>query len=568
MPQQGSTRPASLLPTPMAQRTRRGCWTCKSRHKKCDETQPICRRCSQAGIQCEGYEVRLTWGSTATSTTFSSSGAGSSAAGPVIVGPARGARGARRPRRATTVAKFPPLPSADPDAGPPSSADCEQVLVPHDIRDNVAFTRDSAPDDGTAQKLLEDFVDHGYKTLTGRSGHATLLERGVIPLCGSSAALRHACIAVQASMDPTAARHLTPAYLQVALDYFHRELGEPARLHLDSTLAAGVLVCTVSVCLRGVLQHRGLLDRSRSGSSSGRTPAVAPTTPVAQHLFEVIALLDLPCLTINRRSPPLNLWRDHLVACTSTGPAIEQSTGLPYSLISIMADLDFPEAEARLQQWPGVVTYNFVEIHGWEAYRHAGILHSRILCHRRHHHHFGSPDGPAAAPRSSPLVPSSAVLRCRILASIQAVFDSGALKTGEPAARHVAYPLYIVGVLARTPQERKLTALALEQRRTSPEQDSMDKVIDEIVTEVLARTEAADSAAAAAAAVAAASATTPSSSGYRGAEDCSPASYYDGGAFHDDRDEEADDGGVARDSQRLALAAEIAEARNIELHLH
>jgi len=38
-----------------------GCWTCRSRRVKCDETTPLCQRCSQFGVQCEGYGVRLSW---------------------------------------------------------------------------------------------------------------------------------------------------------------------------------------------------------------------------------------------------------------------------------------------------------------------------------------------------------------------------------------------------------------------------------------------------------------------------------------------------------------------------
>ena len=46
----------------MSYRSRRGCHTCKRRHKKCDETRPVCTRCAKGGFQCDGYEIRLTWG--------------------------------------------------------------------------------------------------------------------------------------------------------------------------------------------------------------------------------------------------------------------------------------------------------------------------------------------------------------------------------------------------------------------------------------------------------------------------------------------------------------------------
>ncbi|KAF2805518.1 uncharacterized protein BDZ99DRAFT_539967 [Mytilinidion resinicola] len=38
-----------------------GCWTCRSRHVKCDEQRPACKRCLAGKFTCRGYEARLTW---------------------------------------------------------------------------------------------------------------------------------------------------------------------------------------------------------------------------------------------------------------------------------------------------------------------------------------------------------------------------------------------------------------------------------------------------------------------------------------------------------------------------
>ncbi|CAE6420028.1 unnamed protein product [Rhizoctonia solani] len=44
------------MPTPrMNIRSTNGCYTCKNRKKKCDETHPHCLRCTGMGIQCGGY---------------------------------------------------------------------------------------------------------------------------------------------------------------------------------------------------------------------------------------------------------------------------------------------------------------------------------------------------------------------------------------------------------------------------------------------------------------------------------------------------------------------------------
>ncbi|KAJ4323913.1 hypothetical protein N0V84_004137 [Fusarium piperis] len=47
-----------------------GCWTCRAKHVKCDEARPVCDRCQRAGIECEGYEVRLSWTSVRNPSTF------------------------------------------------------------------------------------------------------------------------------------------------------------------------------------------------------------------------------------------------------------------------------------------------------------------------------------------------------------------------------------------------------------------------------------------------------------------------------------------------------------------
>ncbi|CDK27134.1 unnamed protein product [Kuraishia capsulata CBS 1993] len=40
-------------------RTRTGCWTCKRRHRKCDEAKPYCVNCTRSGKVCLGYGVKL-----------------------------------------------------------------------------------------------------------------------------------------------------------------------------------------------------------------------------------------------------------------------------------------------------------------------------------------------------------------------------------------------------------------------------------------------------------------------------------------------------------------------------
>lgn len=52
-----------MLSTPSRSitRTRNGCWTCRSRRKKCDEGRPRCQACKNLNLVCQGYGVRLKW---------------------------------------------------------------------------------------------------------------------------------------------------------------------------------------------------------------------------------------------------------------------------------------------------------------------------------------------------------------------------------------------------------------------------------------------------------------------------------------------------------------------------
>ena len=44
-----------------AGRKHEGCWTCRLRHKKCDEARPSCAACVQRDLPCHGYGPRPAW---------------------------------------------------------------------------------------------------------------------------------------------------------------------------------------------------------------------------------------------------------------------------------------------------------------------------------------------------------------------------------------------------------------------------------------------------------------------------------------------------------------------------
>lgn len=56
-------QPRKPDPSPKKARTRSfsGCWTCKRRKRKCDETKPSCTTCDKSNIICEGYPKKVVW---------------------------------------------------------------------------------------------------------------------------------------------------------------------------------------------------------------------------------------------------------------------------------------------------------------------------------------------------------------------------------------------------------------------------------------------------------------------------------------------------------------------------
>ncbi|KAF5234315.1 hypothetical protein FAUST_7700 [Fusarium austroamericanum] len=44
-------------------RTKTGCYTCRRRHKKCDEGKPACWNCTRNRLDCEGYQPARVWSS-------------------------------------------------------------------------------------------------------------------------------------------------------------------------------------------------------------------------------------------------------------------------------------------------------------------------------------------------------------------------------------------------------------------------------------------------------------------------------------------------------------------------
>ncbi|KAJ3461035.1 hypothetical protein MRS44_011902 [Fusarium solani] len=369
--------------------------------------------CAQAGMACEGYQTRLTWGPSNPDTASPMVG--------VVLNPVRKSRLQKKGRQreeAEVIAEASPdsdLEIADP--GSVSSPDqLDLLFLQYQLDDPCS--NGALPDDEVSQRLMDDCKFFFY--------------------------------------------------MQSALSHYFNDLNTPEKLDLDETLATGVLLCSVSINslyiwtpllegLHGVLQHRDLLHKTQR-------------PPLTNHLIEVIGLLDIPCFTLNRITVSLSLWKLHVGPSKQSG--VEQTSGLPYTLMTLFADLGSPEAENRLLMWPGELGDELIQIHLWEAFRNAGILHNRALI------------GEAQDPSSSSMgKPRTEVLQMKVFASIQAIFDSGAFTCRRPLARAALYPLFIAGLLADNAWERRLSRTAFQHLCENGQERPVTETLN-IVTQV------------------------------------------------------------------------------------
>lgn len=191
---------------------------------------------------------------------------------------------------------------------------------------------------------------------------------------------------------------------------------------------------------------------------------------MANHLLEAVGLLDIPFFTLNRITPSLEIWKSYVQPHKHSG--IEQTSGIPYSLMNLLANMDSTTIEQDLVQWPGELGDEFAQIHLWEAFRLAGILHSRCLADHQ--------QDQTTPPRANV---STEILRMKVFASIQAIIGIGTFNFRLSLARAILYPLFIAGILAENAQEQQLTRVAF-QYIMQKGQEGTEKIIMDIVAKV------------------------------------------------------------------------------------
>jgi hypothetical protein len=173
--------------------------------------------------------------------------------------------------------------------------------------------------------------------------------------------------------------------------------------------------------------------------------------------------MDIPFFTLNRITPSLNMWKLHIQANKTEG--IEETSGLPYTLITLLANLDSPDAESDLLAWPGELGDDFIHIHLWEAFKYAGVLHSRALND------------------SIPSRVKTEVLRMKVFAAIQAIISTGGFNFHETLAKAILYPLFIAGLLAENEKDQRLTRVGFQYLLRSGD-EKVEQMLMDIVTKV------------------------------------------------------------------------------------
>ncbi|CAK7238284.1 hypothetical protein SEUCBS140593_010510 [Sporothrix eucalyptigena] len=150
-------------------------------------------------------------------------------------------------------------------------------------------------------------------------------------------------------------------------------------------------------------------------------PASYFTDSYISQLLEVMGVMDLPRLVIGRQTPALGIWaRTRRAQALHHGRiqgGIETVTGVPRTLLDILARDDNALVERDLWQWQGEDNGELLQAHLWDAWRLAGILlvrRQRRQCRLSDASVRDDDDGERCAPSSKHLL-------WRLVAALEAV---------------------------------------------------------------------------------------------------------------------------------------------------
>lgn len=163
------------------------------------------------------------------------------------------------------------------------------------------------------------------------------------------------------------------------------------------------------------------------------------------HLMEVMGVMDMPVFIIGRRTPHLNVWRQHRQCIADkvdyNEPNVEVVSGLPHSLLDLFAGIGHDTTEMDLWNWPGQKG-STLQCQLWESHRLAGILSVRRSQRR-------SGSFTAEMPQNQPQLPNNEILVLRILSSVEAIitaYDAASEKFDSLVINAINYPLLTAGL--------------------------------------------------------------------------------------------------------------------------
>ncbi|KAH6988841.1 hypothetical protein BKA56DRAFT_477064 [Ilyonectria sp. MPI-CAGE-AT-0026] len=408
-------------------RSRGACATCKRRKRKCDEARPSCLVCQRRQLPCEGYALKLQWDCGVASRgrragyalpiLSADNGHEESPPGSVVplfdgqVNPSMGsdgARGLQSPQPSTSEGR---VSEVDPD----TVEDAGSVLV-----------------DEEQGRLFSNFLHHGIYSLYATSTDDQL-KQNFAQASTESPALVSVCLALELMSqhkDVAEEAHLS---FERALHIFKNELSNCAGVMKRGTLCAGLVLCTISIIrsLPWTNQLHCMADLYHLRGDLSSLPPIAD--PFTDHCLEVMGVMDLPNLVFGRRTPCLDFWRrlrqakgkwrNNLVG------GVETMSGLPRSLLDILARTDDRSAQAELWNWHGQMG-DYLQAQLWDVWRYAGIILVRRKAGRKPEDHEAnsedeSPDG----------LPSTEYLLWRLIAGLDAL----RLGLQQPESSHLLF---------------------------------------------------------------------------------------------------------------------------------
>ncbi|KAK5046106.1 hypothetical protein LTR84_008563 [Exophiala bonariae] len=196
----------------------------------------------------------------------------------------------------------------------------------------------------------------------------------------SSVALVRIAIALQTLIDEGASARFLGRY-QRALAAFRNELNTKNNQLIPGTVLAGIQLCTVEILLgsKWTSNFDGISRLVASSSSEFlRSIPLSASIPIV----ETLSLFDLPVFVLGRTTPPRQIWSRYrsgkliAKAAQHESDSIEGVSGLPKTLIDLLAEENSLESAEKLWHWTGYAG-SPLQCQLWEAYRFAGILDIR-----------------------------------------------------------------------------------------------------------------------------------------------------------------------------------------------